>query len=658
MPDIPSRLGRALVLVATVAGVLLALNRQVELAGAQSASNLTAQIAPPDSSAFPTISTMLWVYNLDGQFVSGLKVEDVAAIEDGQALPLDSLAEQQPGVQFVVAINPGPALAVRDGFAVSRYDKIRNFLQDWAAHLPSTNPDDLSLVSSLGTLSGHAASETWSQALAGFKPDLRHAEPDLQALSAALDVAAESTPRPGMGRAVLFITPHLERSTLGGLESLSQRAAQEGVRISVWLVDSDAYYTTFGAQALQNLALQSGGSYATFSGSEALPDPETLIENLRGVYLLTYSSHIDAPGDHILAVSVSVGDEQVTSPNQTLSVDVQPPSAVLVSPPAQITRRTDPADLYNLETYSPNEQQLDLLIEFPDGHPRPLRRTTLLVDGAPVAENTQEPFDTFTWQLMDYVDTSEHNLAVEVEDSLGLTRLSFSVPVNVTVVQPPGGLEALVARNRSLIVTLSIVTAGGVLLFILFAGLRMRPLAPLATLAPARSAGGAGVPTRTERWRSRHKADDPVTQPVAIRADERRPAASPFPRVRRKPSAAPAYLAPLNPDGMPAPGAPIPLLVRELTFGLDPTQATHVLDDSSVSPLHARIRRDDRGGFTLYDQGSVAGTWVNYESIGREGRRLQHGDIVQIGMLTYRFALSRAPAMSRPRVVFREDGET
>lgn len=640
MPDIPSRLARALLLAAAVAGVLLALGRQGGLAGAQSTSSLTAQIAPPDSSAFPTISTLLWVYTGDGQFVSGLEAGDVAAIEDDQALPLDTLVEQEPGAQFVVAINPGPALAVRDGFAVSRYDKIRSFLQEWAGRLPSTNPDDLSLVSSLGTLSGHTTPETWSQALAGFNPDLRGAEPDLQALSAALDVVAESPPRPGMGRAVLFITPHLERSTVGGLESLGQRAAQEGVRIFVWLVDSDAYTTTFGAQALQSMALQSGGGYTTFSGSEELPDPETLLENLRNVYLLSYSSRIDAPGGHSLAASVSVGDEQVTSPNQTLSVDVQPPSAVLVSPPAQITRRTDPADLYNLDTFSPTEQQLDLLIEFPDGHPRPLRRTTLLVDGAPVAENTEEPFDTFTWQLLDYLDTAEHHLAVEVEDSLGLTRLSFLVPVNVTVVQPPGGLQALVARNRSLIVTLSIVTAGGVLLFILFAGLRMR------------------VPNRAERRRSRRTAEDPVTQAVAIRSDGRRPATSPFPRVRRKPSAAPAYLAPLNPDGMPAPGAPIPLLVRELTFGLDPTQATHVLDDSSVSPLHARIRQDDRGGFTLYDQGSVAGTWVNYESIGREGRRLQHGDIVRIGMLTYRFALSRAPAMSRPRVVLREDGET
>jgi hypothetical protein len=639
MPDIPLRLKRSLLLVVAAAGALLALSRQADMAEAQSASTLTAEIAPPDSSAFPSISTLLWVYDADGQFVSGLKAGDVAAIEDGQALPLDALVEQQPGAQFVVAVNPGPALAVRDVFAVSRYDKIRKLLRDWADGLPAGNNDDLSLVSGLGTLAARAAPQAWSQALSSFNPDLRNAEPGLQALSAALDVVAESAPRPGMGRAVLFITPHLDRSTLAGLDSLSQRAAQEGVHIFVWLVDSDAYYNTFAAQELQNLALQSGGGFATFSGTEALPDPESFLESLRRVYLLTYTSRINTPGDHILAVDVSAEGEQVTTANQTLSADIQPPSAVLVSPPAQITRRTDPADLYNLQTYSPSEQDLDLLVEFPDGHPRPLRRTTLLVDGIALAENTEEPFDAFTWDLTAYRDTGQHDLAVEVEDSLGLTRRSFVVPVMVTVVQPPGGLQALFARNRSLIVTLSVITAGGVLIFILFTGLRMR------------------LPTRAERRRTRRSAEDPVTQAVAIRTDDRRAGASPFPRARRKPPAAPAYLARLNSDGMPAPGAPIPLSGRELTFGLDPTQATHVLDDSSVSPLHARIRQDDRVGFTLFDQGSVAGTWVNYEPIGREGCRLKHGDIVQFGMLTYRFALSKPPAMARPRVELREDGE-
>jgi hypothetical protein len=631
MPDLFWRGARAVFLVLVAAMALLSPVR--------AQGTVTAELSRPDVSAFPVISALLWVYDAGGQFVSGLEGEDAQAIEDGQALPVDSLTELEPGAQFVVAINPAPSLAVRDIEAVSRYDKIRTFLGDWAESLPAANNDDLSLVSSPGSLASHTGPEEWAQALAAFNPDHRNAQPGLEPLSVALDAVEAQAPRPGMGRAVLFITPHLDRSTLEGLDSLGQRAAQQGVRIFVWLVDSDAYYETFGAQALQNLALQSGGSYATFSGSETLPDLEPYLENLRHVYELSYTSQLDAAGEHVLAARVDTGAQQATTSNQSLSVDVQPPIAALVSPPSQITRRTDPDDIYNLQTFSPSQQGLEVLIEFPDGHPRPLRRTALLVDGTEVDENTEEPFDTFSWSLTSYRETGQHALVVEVEDSLGLSNRSYPAPVTVTVVQPPGGVQALLARNRSLIITLAVVAAGSVLLFILFAGLRSR------------------LPSRADRRRSRHRAEDPVTQPVAVRTDERRPPVAAAARARRKPPAAPAYLAPLKPDGMPAPGAPIPLIGRELSFGLDPTQATHVLDDPSISALHTRIRQDEKGVFTIFDHGSVAGTWVGYEPVGHEGRRLQHGDLVRIGMLTFRFALSKPPAPARPRIVIRqEDG--
>jgi predicted component of type VI protein secretion system len=103
--------------------------------------------------------------------------------------------------------------------------------------------------------------------------------------------------------------------------------------------------------------------------------------------------------------------------------------------------------------------------------------------------------------------------------------------------------------------------------------------------------------------------------------------------------------------GQPAPGAPIPLEAREMTFGTDPVQSTHVLDDPSISPLHTRIRQDEHGHFTIFDQGSIAGTWVNFEPVGRDGRRLEHGDTIHVGTLQFRFALRKAPHTPLPRVL-------
>jgi len=102
-------------------------------------------------------------------------------------------------------------------------------------------------------------------------------------------------------------------------------------------------------------------------------------------------------------------------------------------------------------------------------------------------------------------------------------------------------------------------------------------------------------------------------------------------------------------DGQPISAPPIPLTGEEVTFGSDPTKATSMLDDPSVSPLHARLKQGPDGGFILSDEKSTAGTWVNYEQI-REPRRLQHGDVLHIGQISYRFMLRNPPEKPQPHL--------
>jgi len=112
-----------------------------------------------------------------------------------------------------------------------------------------------------------------------------------------------------------------------------------------------------------------------------------------------------------------------------------------------------------------------------------------------------------------------------------------------------------------------------------------------------------------------------------------------------------AYLIRLTNGGEPASVAPIPVLEKDMTFGTDPVQSVRVLDDPSISPLHARIKQTDDGVFMLYDHGSVAGTWVNFEPVMREGHRLAHGDRIHFGQMVYRFDLNQPPAESEPQVI-------
>jgi hypothetical protein len=103
---------------------------------------------------------------------------------------------------------------------------------------------------------------------------------------------------------------------------------------------------------------------------------------------------------------------------------------------------------------------------------------------------------------------------------------------------------------------------------------------------------------------------------------------------------APACLVALDENEQPITGGAIPLIRQEITFGADPQQANHVLESPTVNDLHARLYRSPDGAFYLVDEGSVAGTWINYTPASSSGIRLEHGDLVHIGMVMFRFELA------------------
>ena len=187
--------------------------------------------------------------------------------------------------------------------------------------------------------------------------------------------------------------------------------------------------------------------------------------------------------------------------------------------------------------------------------------------------------------------------------------------MKVIVAEPPGGISGLLLRNGTAVTISLVVLAGAILLVILFLG-------------------GRRFVSLAERRRERARNTDPVTQPVPVIIEPQgQPRANPFPWLRRKNITPVAYFVKLTADGQPSSGDPIALNNREMTFGADPTQATIVLDHPSISPLHARLRMNETGNFQLVDQNSVAGTWVNFELISRDGRILKHGDMVHFGQL-------------------------
>ena len=599
-----------------------------------------AKIISINADSFPTITTLLDVYGEDGKFVSGLGVANIIALENGQPIPITTLNEQEIGAQIVVAISPSPPMATQDAFGISRYDQVVEVLRIWAENRPLMPQDKLSLVSTAGPLLVNATPSEWRNSLVSFQPDARAAVPSLQSLSFALDLLeGEPSAQHGMKQSVLFITSHLpDQSTVDTLETLTERAKLLNTQINVWMIDSDEYFPHFSTNALKSMALQSGGSYFAFSGVESLPDPESYFSHLRHLYTFTYESRLITGGNHRLAVQAKFDELDLISPEQTFTLDIQPPNAFLLSPPAQIVRQAPEEDPYNTETLLPAVQSIEFLIEFPDEHPRAIKRATLFVDEEKVTEITSPPFEKFQWDISEYITNGEHTLQIEVEDSLGLTRMSLGVPLTLTVIQPPTGILAFFGRNGSLL-TLSVVAFAGLLLaVILLVG------------------GRRGIQNFSARKKEKEASHDPLTQPLpdAREGESKKGLLKGFVR-RPRLAKASAYLRHINDNKDSAAGKPIPLTGEEILFGADPVKVTFVLDDLSISPKHAKISQNVEGEFIIFDQDSVAGTWVNFERINGEGKVLAHGDLIHFGILRYQFDLNKPP-VSREPIIRVEEG--
>jgi hypothetical protein len=608
-----------------------------------------AILYPADDSNFPTVSAFLDVFDASGAFVSGLKPEAVSILEDGKPLQVTTLNELTIPEQIVVAVNPGPALGIRDSTGASRFEWITQALNMWAKAGPADLQDDLSLVTLAGPIITHANVKDWLVSLNSFQPDFHATTPNLQSLSIALDTAASQGTRSGVKRAVLFITPHMDDPNVDTeLQPLIQRAIQNRIHVFVWMADLDAFQATTSAAAFSQLAEQTGGAYY-FSSSQTFPKPESYFAPLRKLYLLKYTSEVSTGGQHMLSVQITHANAVIKSAEQTFSVDIQPPNPILVSPPLQITRQPPANDPYNTQALAPTTQEIEIIVEFPDGHSRPLASTSFYVDGQVAAKNTKAPFDKFMWDLSGFKTSGAHKIAVQAVDVMGLEKTSVEIPVTVTVIQPPHGIAAIFAKYRQYITYGAIGSAGIALLLILLIS-RVQIL-----IANARKA--------------RRVNADPLTQPIAATvgspALEKKVRARPA-RGRVKPLHAPASLIRLcaSSSGVPSAtgqtlepmtGNPIPLAENEIILGADPAQSNIVLNDPSIAPRHARILQAKNGAFQIRDEGSIAGTWVNYDPIGKEGTILQHGDVIHFGQLAFRFQLKNPPPAQEPTITREKD---
>jgi hypothetical protein len=600
-------------------------------------------------SDFPHLSAYLDVHDASGEFVHGLTLQDVSIQEDGVSLPITELVEQIPGVQFVIAITPGDSFTIRDSMGVSRYEYLLEGMLtgSWASQPPGV--DDFSLL----TLGGPQLTHTSSPAsllteLETYTQTVTDAVPSLEVLAAALQVASDPADRPGMERAILFITPPQDTNASLGLQSIISSAHQQNIHIFVWLLAAPEVLDSPGVDQLRNLADQTHGSFFAFSNDEDVPDLETLLEPLRYVYQLGYDSQLISPGSHQVSAQVRIGSEVVSSQAQSFELDLQAPIPTLVDPPEEIVRTfasqpTPGIPLVNTDLL-PEEQVLNIQVTFPDGYDHSLALTRLYVDGAVVTENTLPPFNRLVWDLRPYTQDGVHTLVVEATDNLGLVGKTAETSITISVPSTTQGMFIAVSQKKPLLLGIIAVVSASVLILVLILGGRIRP-----RLHPGQVRNGAGEKTRPKRSRQ------PMDQPGAQVNPQTKPAASvqlheplhsrgwferlPWVKHEQVLPAARAYLIPLVGFDEPTIPDPLQITAEDISLGCDSQLANLVIIDPSIEGLHARIHIEGKS-FLITDAGTVAGTWVNYEQVALTGVRLRHMDIIHLGRIGLRFQLS------------------
>lgn len=605
---------------------------------AQSAGRV--EISKPDLSQYPQINLTFRPVNASGEFIKDLQAINVDVIENGQKLSANSLELVNSGVQFTVAVNEGPTLANRYS-GVSRFERIKTALYTWISAHDSQTMDEFRLVTNQGSVNfSRTDPADWSKAIEAYQPDLRNLQPGLASLTSAVDGVISEGNLTGKPMVILYITPLPAADQFDELEGIFTRADENGIHIFVWLIGPKEYATADSALKLNALAEQTDGKFFLFTGSEELPILSDLLDPLAYLYRLSYKTFLNTSGDYSLGIKIEKDQTILESEEVTFSLKVAAPNPIFLSPPTEITRSWTETKRKRDSVLTPDNAMIQIMVEFPDGMERDLTYSRLFIDNMLVSENTSEPFNTFTWNISKLTESGSHTMQVTIEDVAGLQGETIIIPVDIIVLEQPKTLLERIFAHVNIVNGI----IGGVLILLLAGGITAL----------------IRILKKKPRKMVRKPSIDPLTQPVEINgeyslapsvAEQRiewpviRGSGLAAARLLRKGSSAQDALQPQE----------IALSGEEVSIGSERKKVDIILTHDTVSGVHARIFKDAEGNFRVADLGSNAGTWVNYAPVSSHGARLEHGDLVQFGRVSYIFEVHGAVPKRVQVLPYRED---
>ena len=569
------------------------------------------RITAVDSTAFPTVNVRVLATAAGSAPVGDLS--RLILRENGVPIPEATAAQLPVGVDVALVVDANADFFLfDDNSGLNRRDKLAAGVTRFAEQF--MNPDGLDRVSIIvpdetNTSTAFLVTDANRpsdvvDAINAYTPSAPGATPLQDMMAAAIEHLAGG--EDGRFRAVLLYTDAARIPRQLDYPALVEAAQAARIPIYIAILGADA-----SAEEIANAARlydPTNGLHVHMPAPEAA-DPIYSIFQAQGQQTeLSYQSALRQNGEH--QVSVSLGNVRDAAGFELL---LAAPEAAIESPASPVRRAGSAVDT-PLALLQPAVLPLTVRVNWPDDRPRRIAEVLFRVDGtaqplavlptADAAGNLPLPWD------ISQRDAGTYRLEVEIVDELGFRATADPLEIVIEVARPSPPTPTP-APTRVPVPPLSERLDG--------------PLLPvLLILALAAAAGGAVVVLRRRAAKATPAAEAPVPRIV--------PAADPRPTDGHV-----AVLAWQATDG--SLGDQIELAAADVTLGSDAEAVDIIIDAPGVSRLHARIRRTAAEEYWLYDEGSAAGTFLNYERLALAPKLLQHNDVVQLGQVTLRFRL-------------------
>jgi len=546
-----------------------------------------------DTREFPKLTLS---FSIPGglQENTSLSANQVSVIENDQQIAVDSLTSEYVGVHFVLVINPERTLVLTYPSGYSNYDRMLAAMRELGSDISPVTGDVYSLFINPDIRYDQIKNYTeWKNALEGYNENQRQMNSSLQSLiNAVRQLTASPTDRETL---LVYMTPYIEPAEIPALTALIQQAGEAGIAVHIWMTAAPIVIGSAYQTDLQTVCQTWGGSLTILSGSQIPPNPRDYLKGKGYRYTASWQSEVRSGSTQQISLRLTPpGSPVLTSAVRELALEVLPTKISFSNLPEQLT-----VTLQSDVLIEPAELPVQGAIDFPDGFPREVLKTSLFANGALVQQREEAPFGDFVIDLSQFRDQTKLSLQLTLEDALGFETRSEMKYVALTWYDPAANQPKPLTSNLWLWIGLGVAALG--LLGVIF------------------------IPSRLKKKTAKSVNAEPAVPPAKLEPES-------FVAVKTYGS-----LIKLDRDNTPSAEKPL-LLVKEITLiGKDPQLANIVLSDEALEPLHAEIHAFSDGRTRLTDFHTIAGTYVNFKAVDTKGIEIHHGDILHFGRLSYRF---------------------